>query len=64
MGTWHWRVGFVTGLSKRLHLRQIACMLPRELKCLWNEQVPPGVKFKVVREHSFVIQDHKPTLYI
>ena len=38
-------------------------MLPRELRWLWNEQVPPGFKCKVVREHSVVDQDHNPTLY-
>ena len=28
---------------------------------LWNEQVPPGVKYMVVREHSVVDEDHKST---
>ena len=57
MGTWNWRVWFVTGLTKRLHLGQIACMLPMELKWLWNEQVPLGVKCKFR-----TIQDHKKTI--
>ena len=34
-------------------------MLPGELRCLWNEQVPPAVKCKVMREHSIVDQDRK-----
>ena len=33
---------------------QHRCMLPRELRWLWNEQVLPGFKFKVVREYSVV----------
>ena len=36
-------------------------MLHMELKWLWNEQVPAGVKCEVTMEHS-VDQDHKPTL--
>ena len=33
----------------------------RALRGLWNEYVLPGVKCKIMREHSVVDQDHKPT---
>ena len=35
---------------------------PQSVKMEWNEQVPPGVKFKVAREHSVGDKYHKHIL--
>ena len=50
---------------KRCKNKQKYCnlfLLKYFAKSRWNEQFPPVVKCKVVRKHSVVDQDHKPTL--
>ena len=35
-----------SNLSVSADIRQLRCMLPRELRWLWNEQVPPGLNVR------------------